>query len=114
MTVEPIQGTTTLLLSGSAEDSVIGLRFGPELVDELTGLAAAKQIYDVIVIKSEGTDLTFGVDLLMEVAQIACKLLSLQGGIVFATSEKALAVVRETLMGMLSFHAFDNLAELYD
>jgi hypothetical protein len=117
MTAEPqIQSTipTTVLLSGTADETVVTLNYGPDLVPELEGLVQGKQTYDTIVVNADGTGLDLGTATLIEVSQIARKLLSLQGGLIIAGGERSIALVKESLMGMLSFHVFESMSELYD
>jgi hypothetical protein len=117
MTADPQTQTnvpTTVLLSGTADETVVALKYGPDLIAEMEGLAQGKQTYDAIIVNADGTGLDFGTSLLIEVAQLARKLLSLQGGLIIAGGERSFALVRESLMGMLSFHVFESVAELYD
>jgi hypothetical protein len=99
---------------GMAEDTVIVLPFGANFLDELSGLAQTKRLYDVVIVDAAPSGFLFQTEVLLEAGRQARKLLAVQGALVFVTTDKAVALVRESLMGGISLHVFDRHAELYD
>lgn len=97
-----------------SQENVIILHWGPDIALELENLAASKHLHDAVIVDATECGLLFPAEILAEVARLCNSLLEVQGGIVFITADKALALVRETLAGSLSFHIFDNHAELFD
>ncbi|HEY9870270.1 MAG TPA: DUF4388 domain-containing protein [Candidatus Obscuribacterales bacterium] len=114
MSADPGELTTSLLPVGMAEDNVVVLPFGPNFLDELSGLAQTKHVYDVVIVEAVQSGFLFQTEMLLEAGRHARKLLAVQGALVFVTADKAVALVRESLMGGLSLHVFDRHAELYD
>jgi hypothetical protein len=51
---------------------------------------------------------------LVEAGRLAENLLELSGALIFLKTDKAIAVVRQSLTGLMSFHVFDNHSELFD
>ncbi len=114
MATEPGELTTSLLAGGAAEENVVVLRYGPNFLDELTGLAASKQLYDVLIVDTQQSGFLFPCEVLVDAGRHAKKVLAVQGALVFAKTDKAVGLVRESLMGGISIHVFDTYAELYD
>ena len=114
MSADPSELTTSLLPMGMAEDTVIVLPFGANFLDELSGLAQTKRLYDVVIVDAAPSGFLFQTEVLLEAGRQARKLLAVQGALVFVTTDKAVALVRESLMGGISLHVFDRHAELYD
>ncbi|HEY9774115.1 MAG TPA: DUF4388 domain-containing protein [Planktothrix sp.] len=115
MSVEPNEQVITERLSRMVvQENVIVLKYGPDLLSELNGLAAGKHLFDAVLIDSTQCGYLFPAELFVEAGRLANNLLDVQGAIIFLKADKALAVVRESLMGGLSLHIFDNLSELFD
>ncbi|HEY9784517.1 MAG TPA: DUF4388 domain-containing protein [Candidatus Obscuribacterales bacterium] len=105
---------TERLAPAATQDNVVVLKFGPEILSELSGMAEGKQMFDAILIDVTECGFLFTADVLIEAAQMAKNLLQLQGAMVFLKSDKAVAIVRDSLTGLLSFFIFDSYAELFD
>jgi hypothetical protein len=115
MVTELSSDTKTLRLGkGATPETIVSLVFGPDFLQELAGLEKSKQTFDIVVVNTTRCGFLFPAESLIDAAQIAKNLLNVQGALVFAKSDKALAIVRESIMGLLSFHTFDTLSELYD
>ncbi|MBI4534486.1 MAG: hypothetical protein HY711_11130 [Candidatus Melainabacteria bacterium] len=114
MAIEPSEATTSLLPGGVAAENVIVLRYGTDCIDELTGLAQGKKLFDAVVIDAVDSGFLFPADVVMEAVRQAQSFLAVQGALVLVKADKAVAVVRESLVGLMTFHVFDALSELYD
>lgn len=97
-----------------SQENVVVLKYGPDLLTELTGLSSGKHLFDAVLIDATACGYLFTAELLIEAGRLANNLLEVQGALVFLKTDKAVAVVRDTLMGSLSLHIFDNHAELFD
>lgn len=111
ITAEP---RTEKLGRGIAQDNIVILKYSSDLLAELNGLAEGKQLFDAVLIDVTQCGFLFTAELLITAAQLAKNLLELQGALVFLKTDKAVAIVRDSLMGFLSFHTFDSYAELFD
>lgn len=90
------------------------LKFSPDLLSELSGLVESKHLFDALLIDVTQCGFLFTAEILIEAAQIAKNLLQLQGSMVFLKTDQAVAIVRDSLTGSISFYVFDNHAELFD
>lgn len=97
-----------------SQQNIIVLKYGPELLNEMAALAKTKRLYDAIIVDSTLCGYLFPAEVLIEAGRLAKGLLELAGALIFLKSEKATAIIRESLTGMMSFHVFDNHAELFD
>lgn len=113
MAIEPSDATTTFLAHGT-EESVIVLRYGPDFMDELQGLVESKQHYELVIVDVVKSGFLFPTEILLESLRQAQSLLSVQGVLVFVKADKIVALVRESLAGVVTIHLFNRLSELYD
>ncbi|MBS2002799.1 MAG: DUF4388 domain-containing protein [Candidatus Obscuribacterales bacterium] len=114
MAVEQNEIITERLSRMMSQENVVVLKYGPDLLAELNGLSAGKHLFDAVLIDATTCGYLFPAELLIEAGGLAGTLLEVQGALVFVKKDKAVAVVRDTLMGSLSFHIFENHAELFD
>ncbi len=114
MVVEQHEVITERLSRMMSQENVVVLKYGPDLLGELTGLAAGKHLFDAVLIDATACGYLFTAELLIEAGRLANALLEVQGALVFLKKDKAVAIVRDTLMGSLTFHIFENHAELFD
>src|SRR6185369_3216676 len=96
------------------EENVCVLKYGPDLVSELEGLAKSKHLFDTVIINVTEVGFFFNAELIVEASGLARNLLALQGAMLFLKSDKAMALVRESLMGPLTFHIFESHSEIFD
>src|SRR5271170_470581 len=82
MAIEPSEGTTTILAPGQAQENIIVLSYGPDFIDELSGLAMAKTVYDVVVVDATACGFLFPSKVLIEAARQAKKMLAVGGALV--------------------------------
>jgi hypothetical protein len=97
-----------------AQENVVVLKYSPDLLAELSGLAESKHLFDAVLIDATVCGYLFTAETLIEASRVAQNLLEIQGALLFLKSDKAVAIVRDSLMGALSMHVFDNHAELFD
>lgn len=97
-----------------SQENVVVLKYGPDLLAELQGLAAGKHLFDAVLIDATACGYLFTAEVLIEAGRLANSLLEVQGALVFLKKDKAIAIVRDTLMGSLTFHIFENHSELFD
>jgi Domain of unknown function (DUF4388) len=114
MVVEQNEVITERLSRMMSQENVVVLKYGPDLLAELTGLAAGKHLFDAVLIDATTCGYLFTAEVLIEAGRLANGLLEVQGALVFLKKDKAIAIVRETLMGSLTFHIFENHSELFD
>jgi hypothetical protein len=114
MVVEQNEVITERLSRMIAQENIMVLKYGPDLFAELSGLSDGKHLFDAVLIDATQCGYLFPAELLIEAGRLANSLLEVQGALVFLKSDKATAVVRDSLMGALSFHVFDNYGELFD
>jgi hypothetical protein len=97
-----------------SQENVIVLKYGPDITADLESLVASKHLFDAVLVDATESGFLFPAELLIDASRLAHSFLEVQGALVFLRSDKAVAIVRESLMGSLSFHIFDNHAELFD
>jgi len=97
-----------------SQQNIIVLKYGPDVLGEIAGLIKGKRLYSAILVDATLCGYLFPAETLIEAGRLAESLLDLQGALIFLTSQKATAIVRESLTGLMSLHCFDNHSELYD
>ncbi|MBX9673041.1 MAG: DUF4388 domain-containing protein [Candidatus Obscuribacterales bacterium] len=95
-------------------ENIIVLRYGPDLLSEIAALAKTKRMYDAIIVDATLVGYLFPAEILIESNYLAQSILEMSGALIFLKSDKAVAMVRESLSGLMSFHVFDNHAQLFD
>jgi hypothetical protein len=105
---------TLRLAESVAQENVLVLRYGNQLLDELDGLCAARKSFDLVIIDSTSAGFLFPTEEMVAAANIAKDLLEVQGALVFVKRDKAIAFVKESPVGYLSFHIFDSFSQVYD
>lgn len=105
---------TTRLADTIVQENVLALSYGPDMVSELAGLSQAKRLFDVVVVDCTVSGFFFTAQVLIEAAEVAGNLLQVQGAMVFVKADQAVAIVKESAVGSLSFHSFETLAQIYD
>lgn len=114
MVVEQNEVITERLSRMMSQENVVVLKYGPDLLAELSGLAQGKHLFDAVLIDATICGYLFTAEVLIEAGRLANALLEVQGALVFLKKDKAIAIVRDTLMGSLTFHIFENHSELFD
>lgn len=114
MAVTPSESKPERKEPTKGQQNIIVVKYGPELLNEIAALAKTKRLYDAIIVDTTLTGYLFPAEVLIEAGRLARNVLELAGALIFLRSEKATALIRESLTGMMSFHVFDNHAELYD
>jgi hypothetical protein len=112
MAVEPTE--VKVSSKDRSQQNIIVLKYGPELLNEIAALAKTKRLYDAILIDSTLAGYMFPAELLIEACRLSQGLLELSGALIFLKTDKAVAMIRETLTGLMSLHVFDNHNELFD
>lgn len=105
---------TLRLAESVAQENVLVLKHGPQLIDELEGLVAAKKSFDVVIIDTTSAGFLFPAEQMVAAANIAKDLLEVQGALVYVKRDKAIAFVKESPVGYLSFHTFETFSQVYD
>lgn len=113
-TTDPREQRTVRLAENLVQENVISLSYGPELLDELSGLSQSKRLFDVVIVDCTHVGFFFTAETIIEAAALAKNVLEVQGAMVFVKSDKAIAVVKESVVGLLTFHVFETLAQVYD
>lgn len=105
----------TLRLTTVPEESVIFLKYGPKLMEELEGLYQSKRgSYDVVIIDCTSSGFQFLAEEMVSAATLARSILEVQGALVFVKRDKAAAFIKESPVGFLSFHLFETFSSVYD
>jgi len=97
-----------------SQDNVVVLKWNPDLILELDLLVEKRRLFDAVLVDCSESGFLFPSELLVDGCRQINHFLELSGALIFLRQDKAFAVVRETLMGSLSFHVFNNHAELFD
>lgn len=95
-------------------ENIIVLRYGPEILTEMSSLSKTKQLYNAIIIDCTLQGYLFPTEVLVDSKQIAENLLEISGALIFLKADRALALVKDSLAGQMSFQVFHNHAQLYD
>src|SRR5579859_1506857 len=86
----------TLRLAGIAmQENVLVLKYGPHLLDELSGMAQTKKAFDVVIIDTTEAGFLFSSEEMIVAAGIGRTLLEVQGALVFVKHDQAAAFVKE-------------------
>jgi hypothetical protein len=111
----PVGDERTIRLSDNiVQENVVALVIGTELLDELAGLAQSNRQFDVVIIDCTNSGFFFTADVMIQASEIARTLLEVQGAMVFVKADKAVAVIKESMVGLLTFQIFETLSQLYD
>ncbi len=105
---------TVRLSDQLAQENILALHFNEDLIAELDGLSQSKRLFDLIIVDCTRTAFFFTADQLIQCCDLAKHLLAVQGAILFVKSDKAVAVIKESVVGLLSFYSFETLAQVYD
>lgn len=105
---------TLRLAESVAQESVLVLNHSGNLIDELSGLEKSKRTFDLIIVDCTESGFLFPTEILTEASTIIKSLLNVPGSLVFAKRDKAMALVKESAAGSLSFHLFENFSAVYD
>jgi hypothetical protein len=97
-----------------SQDNVVVLKWNTDLILELDALVEKRRLFEAVLVDCSEFGFFFPAELLVDGCRQINHFLELSGALIFLTEDKALAVVRETLMGSLSFHVFNSHAELFD
>lgn len=114
MVVDPAQVITAQLGRDQTDDNIKVLKFDPDLLTKLNQLADNNHLFDAVLIDTTLCGYLFPAEVLIEAGRLADNLLAVHGALIFLKRDKAVAIVRDSLTGVQSFHVFDNHAELYD
>ncbi|MFN8656699.1 MAG: DUF4388 domain-containing protein [Candidatus Obscuribacterales bacterium] len=104
---------TIPLADGKVQESVLVLIFGPDLLDELEGVAHSKKSFETIVVDCRKSGFVFPAETLLEAASAAMRVLEVHGVITFVKSDKVVVVVKSSLLGDMMLHSFDAMADVY-
>jgi hypothetical protein len=105
---------TVRLADHAMQENVVALTYSSDLLDELTGLCQTNRLFDVVVIDCTTAGFFFTADVLIQCAELAKSALEVQGAMVLVKSDKAVAVIKESVVGLLTFHVFEMLSQVYD
>jgi hypothetical protein len=99
-----------------SQDNIIVLKWSPDLSLELEALTNNnnKRLFEAILIDATESGFLFPAEQIIDACGYLNHLLAVNGALLFLKDDKAFAIVRETLMGSLSFHVFNNILELFD
>ncbi len=106
--------TTIRLGHGPEHDHVVALKYGPDFLDEFTGLSRTNEHFDAVLVDATGSAFLFPAEVITRAISLAPNLLTVQGALMFIKADGILVVVRETLTGPMSVHVLNTTAQLYD
>lgn len=114
LTEDDREQRTVRLADNLVQENVIALAYSQDFIDELSGLSQSKRLFDVVIVDCTRTGFLFTAETLIEATALAKNVLELQGAMVFVKSDKAIAVIKESVVGLLTFHVFETLSQVYD
>lgn len=113
-TTDERESRTVRLAESLSSENTIALRSGPDFLDELNGLSQSKRLFDSVVIDCTDSGFMFTAETMLEAATLAKNILELQGALVFVKADKVVAMIKESVVGLLSLHVFETLSQVYD
>ncbi len=108
------RSVSALSADQNAGESICILTNGPNLIEELTELQANKRKFEILLIDSQKSGFLFPVEIFFETTTLVKQILEVEGSVIFLTSNRALALKKESLLGNLSLHTFASYSELFD
>src|ERR1700727_1295031 len=93
------QPATVLSTDQNTSDNICILTNGPTLLEELTELLATKRKFEILLIDSQKSGFLFPVEIFFETTNLAKQLLDIEGFLIFLTTNRALAIKKETILG---------------
>ncbi len=95
-------------------DNIIVLKYGSEIMDELTGLAAGNHLHEAIIIDATLCGYLFPAETIINAACIVNSLVEVRGALIFLRADSATAIVRESLTSAPTIRVFESFAEIFD
>ncbi len=112
--VEDLDERTVRLSDNAIQENILVLPYSGSLLDELSGLSQSKRLFDLLIIDCTQSGYFFTAETFIQGAELAKNVLDVQGVLVFVKSDKAVAMVKESVVGHLSLHVFESLAQVFD
>lgn len=104
---------TIPLADGTVQENVLPLLFGPDLLDELEGVAQTKRAFEAVIVDCRKSGFVFPAETMLEASTAAMKLLSAHGNLAFVKTDKVVVVVKSSLLGDMMLHSFDAMADVF-
>lgn len=111
--VEPAKEITKQL-GPRGQENIMILKYGPELLDELRGLAEGNHLFEAIIIDNTLSAYLFPAEVLVEASKLVDQLLEHRGAIMFLKADSAIAIIKETLTTAPSLRIFNSYSEIFD
>ncbi len=108
------QAAATLIMPAIDEAQMLMLKYSPEILDELEGLARGKRQYAAVVVDCTICGYGFPSELLVEASRLVDCIIELRGALVFLRTDSACAIVKEYISSAPTFRVFSSYAELFD
>ena len=96
------------------QENILILEYSPDLLKQLSSFIDEKRGFEAILIDATVPGFLFPTEVLIETAKLIGPLLAAHGNLAFLISDRAVVFYKGSLMGNLSFIAFENYAEVYD
>lgn len=103
-----------ILTKAEQLDNILVLQYSHDLNEQLSSLVNEKRTFEAILIDATTPGFLFTAESLIDQAKLGKDLLLAHGSLAFLIFDRAIVFYKESIMGNLSFLAFDNYAELYD
>lgn len=104
---------TVPLADGTVQENVLPLIFGPDLLDELAGVAQTKRAFEAVIVDCRKSGFVFPAETMLEASMAAMKLLEPHGNLAFVKTDKVVVVVKTSLLGDMMLHSFDAMTDVF-
>jgi hypothetical protein len=105
---------TVRLAESLSSENVLALQADSDFLEQLQALTQSKKLFDVVVVDCTISGFLFTAETMIEAANLAKIVLEVQGVMVFVKTDKAVAMVKESVVGLLAFHVFETLSQIFD
>ncbi len=105
---------TQKIAADAAADNIVVLKYGSDLMEELTALASANHLYEAIIIDATLCGYLFPAEMVINAATIVNNLVEVRGALIFLRADSATAIVRESLTSAPTIRVFESFADIFD
>jgi hypothetical protein len=105
---------TVRLADNVMQENVVALSYSHDFLAELGGLSQSKRLFDLVIVDCIQSGFFFTADVFIQAGELAKNVLEVRGSLIFVKTDKAIAIVKESSVGALSFHCFETLSQIYE
>jgi len=114
MIEERTQNPANETIAARSFENIISLKYGPDLVDELASFAQQGIIFEAVLIDATKYGFLFTTEELLDSIRLTKRIVESHSALVFVTTEKAVSIQGDSLLGNPTVRLFENHSELFD